>query len=143
MKLSITTAKIKRWSTNEHPNCIRNEGFFQLFLNICKIKTKISCLGIHNKTCSTFFVVNYQNFYLATLSAFHKKKHLSDCPVGAIRMAVNCPSSYVDINRKILKCKPKWLNFCINISEFYRFYHHLATKIQSNFLSKLYRSYIT
>jgi hypothetical protein len=53
-------------------------------------------------------MVNYQNFYLATLALhFHRfiKKYLSDCPVDAIRMAVSFPYSYVDsdqlANRKI------------------------------------------
>jgi hypothetical protein len=41
-----------------------------------------------------------------TLSPFHKKE-LSDCPVDAIRMAVNFLYSYVIINLKIDKCTVK------------------------------------
>jgi hypothetical protein len=101
-------------------SCSKTEGTFILLkLNIyiiylyvvdCGIQTKISKLLL-NKTyqfnCSTFFIVNYQNFCLATLSlSFHHYfiiKELSDYPVDSICMAVSFFYSYVYINLNTLK----------------------------------------
>jgi hypothetical protein len=61
----------------------------------CEIQTKISRL-LSNKTlkfnCSGFFIVNYKNFYLATLALyFHhfKKRDLSNYPADTIHMAMS------------------------------------------------------
>jgi hypothetical protein len=72
----------------------------------------VACYLINHKkfNCSTFFIVNYQNFCLATLALYFQhfiKKELSDYPVDAIRMAVCFLYSYIDINLKILKCPVK------------------------------------
>jgi hypothetical protein len=84
---------------------LHNIPFYVVY---CGIETKISSLLLNKLSkfnCSTFFIVNYQNFCLATLTLyFHHfiKKELSDYPVVAIRMAVSFLYSYVDINLKIL-----------------------------------------
>jgi hypothetical protein len=72
-------------------------------------------------------MVNYQNFYLATLALNSHKKELSDCPVHAMKFAV---SFFSEID---LIVKSNSVNLCMKISKSIRFNIHYKNSSTQHF----------